>query len=140
MKLLGFLGEIFTPLTKLVDELHTSEEEKLTIKSQLLSLQVAGMQQAFDYERANLEARARIIETEAKAKSWLTRTWRPVTMIVFLVLVIAYWFGLTPPGLSEDRVADVFGLIKLGLGGYVIGRSGEKVAETVVGAFKRPEQ
>ena len=36
MNILSFIGEIFKPAAKLIDDLHTSDEEKLTLKINLL--------------------------------------------------------------------------------------------------------
>jgi len=138
--LLGFIREVFKPAAKLVDELHTSDDERLAAKAALLEVQVDFLEKGLDYETAQLEAKARIIEAEAKSEHWLTSTWRPATMVTFVLLTVAYWFGLTPDGLSEERVADVFDLIKIGLGGYLVGRSVEKVVPATVAAFKSKEQ
>ena len=77
------------------------------------------------------------IRAEANSQSWLARNWRPITMLTFLVLIVAYWFGFTAPGLTEAAVVEVFSLIKIGLGGYVVGRSAEKIAPSVIEALKK---
>ena len=46
-------------------------------------------------------AAADIIKAEAESKHWLTSNWRPITMLVFVVLIVARWFGWAAPGLSE---------------------------------------
>jgi hypothetical protein len=49
----------------------------------------------------------------------------PITMITFLFLVVMDSFGL----LSFRLSGDVWLLLQIGLGGYVVGRSGEKIVE-----------
>lgn len=39
----------------------------------------------------------------------------------------------------EIRFNEAWGLLKIGLGGYVIGRSAEKIAPTLKGAMKKDE-
>ena len=39
MNVLGLVGQIFKPAMEMIDNVHTSEEEKLTKKAQLLELQ-----------------------------------------------------------------------------------------------------
>ena len=39
MGLFDFIGGIFAPASKLVDDLHTSDEEKLTLKNELANIQ-----------------------------------------------------------------------------------------------------
>ncbi|NWO05552.1 MAG: hypothetical protein HLX50_07570 [Alteromonadaceae bacterium] len=87
-----------------------------------------------DLERARIETRGQVVQAEAQGESWLQRNWRPLTMIWFSVLIGGYWFGYTPPNLSEAAVLSLFGLMKLGLGGYVIGRSAEKITQHATGS------
>ena len=39
-------------------------------------------------------------------------------------------------GMTEPEYLEVYGLIKIGLGGYVVGRSAEKIAPSLIGAIK----
>lgn len=63
--------------------------------------------------------------------SFLQRNWRPGLMVFFAGLIGGYWFGFTPENLSEESIQDLFELVKLGIGGYVVGRSAEKIAQTI---------
>lgn len=117
----------------LVDELHTSEEEKLTLKQHFLTIQSQTLDSTLEYEGKILQARANIILEEAKGRWWEPKAiWRPLTMLTFLGLVVSYWFGYTPENLQPDDMDNLFLLIQIGLGGYVVGRSGEQIAKTVV--------
>ena len=132
MKLLSFVSNIFKPAVELIDALHTSEEEKLKIKALLLESQIDMLANTLEYEAKRLEQRASIIKQEAAGESWLQRSWRPVTMLTFLALVV-----LDQTGLLAFRLApEAWTLLQLGLGGYVVGRSAEKVAPSIVKALK----
>ena len=85
-------------------------------------------------EQTRLEVRGQAIQAEATGESWLQRNWRPLTMIWFSILLGGYWFGYTPENLSEEAILSLFGLIKLGLGGYVLGRSAEKITKEFSGS------
>ena len=78
-----------------------------------------------DYQSKLLDSQTRFIESEAKSQSWLQRNWRPINMITFLFLVIMDSFGL----LSFRLSGEAWLLLQIGLGGYVVGRSGEKIVE-----------
>jgi len=65
-------------------------------------------------------------------QSWLQRTWRPITMLVFVGLIVARWLGWSAPNLGEAEVLKLWDIVEIGLGGYVIGRSAEKILPTVV--------
>lgn len=134
MTFLSFIGDIFKPAADLIDELHTSEEEKLTLKQQFFAVQATLYSKALEYEARIAEAQSRIVEGEAKSESWLTSNWRPLTMVTFVVLVVCRWFGLTVD-ITPEIEEKLWGVIQIGIGGYVIGRSTEKVIPSVADAI-----
>jgi len=85
-------------------------------------------------EKARLESRSSIITAEASGESWLQRNWRPMLMLWFAALVGGYWFGLTPDNLSQQTVIALFDIVQLGVGGYIAGRSAEKITRTMTGS------
>ena len=98
MSIWRFLSAVVEPVTKLVDELHTSDEERLQIKAKLFEMQTAMAAKAMDYETRLVESKTKIITAEAHGASWLQRNWRPITMLTFLALVVFDTFGLTASG------------------------------------------
>jgi len=74
-----------------------------------------------------IKQQANIIVAEANGDSWLQRNWRPLVMMNFAGLVTAHWLGYTPPNLPSTQVLALLDIVKVGLGGYVVGRSAEKV-------------
>ena len=82
-------------------------------------------------------AAAKIIQTEAASTHWLAANWRPLTMITFTALIVARWMGWVAPNLSEAEYHKLWSIIEFGLGGYVVGRSVEKVSPTIATAMKR---
>ncbi len=81
-------------------------------------------------------AAADIVKAEAQGESWLQRSWRPILMLTFAALIVARWFGLAAPGLTEAEYLKLWSIVELGLGGYVIGRSAEKIAPAVADAIR----
>ena len=139
MNLFSLIGQIFKPAAELVDNIHTSEDEKLARKAQMLELQVQFLEYALEYEQDQLKQKAKIITAEANSESWVTRSWRPITMLAFVACTMAYWFGLTPDTLPESAVDNMFTLIQIGVGGYIGGRSAEKSVPAVIRAMKEKE-
>lgn len=141
MPIWNFISGILGPVSKIVDDLHTSAEEKLLIKAELTRIQTEFATKSLEYEGKLFEQRAAIVGKEATSESPLTRMWRPITMLTFLGIVVWFVVGKAVgwPLPEEQFVNNVFGLIKLGLGGYIIGRSAEKVVPGVVAAFKKKE-
>ena len=123
------IAGIFKPAAQLIDELHTSEDERLQAKGHLLDVQAAAMQKVFDYETSLIESQAKIVHAEACSSHWLTANWRPITMLTFLTLAVGDSMGWLQAPLRDEA----WTLLEIGLGGYIIGRSGEKIAKTIKG-------
>lgn len=82
-------------------------------------------------------SQADIVKTEAASNHWLAANWRPLLMLTFGGLIVARWFGWAAPNLSQDEYLKLWDIVQFGLGGYVVGRSVEKVAPAIAGALKR---
>ncbi len=82
-------------------------------------------------------AQSDIVKTEAASSHWLAANWRPITMLTFVGLIVARWFGWAAPNLSEAEYLKLWDIVNVGLGGYVVGRSVEKIAPALVGALKK---
>ncbi len=133
MAVWSFLSGLVEPVTNLIDDMHISDEERLQVKSKLFEMQSAMAAQVLDYEARLVEAKTKVITAEAQGASWMQRNWRPITMLTFLGLVVADTFGLT-----EFRLAsEAWTLLQIGLGGYVVGRSAEKVIPKVTEVMRK---
>ncbi len=133
MNVLSFISSIFEPAVKLVDELHTSEEEKLDMRRRIQQIENEFLGKVLEYETKLMDNQATIIKAEAMGQSWLQRSWRPITMLTFLVLVVFDSFGVLATPLADEAWL----LLQIGLGGYVAGRSAEKITSQVMGARAR---
>ena len=82
-------------------------------------------------------AQAQIVQAEAASTNWLASSWRPITMLTFVCLIVARWFGWAAPNLTEAEYLKLWDIVQLGLGGYVIGRSVEKIVPSIADAIKK---
>lgn len=110
---------LITPVTNIIDKLIPDPQAAAQAKLKLTEMGQRG-------ELAELDGAVKVITAEAQGGGWLQRNWRPMVMLWFAGLVGAHWLGFTPENLSEDQIADLLDIVKVGLGGYVIGRSVEK--------------
>lgn len=118
LALLGF-GE------KLLDKILPDPNQRAEATRKLLELQQQG-------ELKELEASMSVIVAEAKSEHWLAATWRPITMLTFVAIVANNYilypylslFWEAAPVLALPP--DLWDLIKIGLGGYVVSRGVEK--------------
>ena len=82
-------------------------------------------------------AAADIVRTEAASQHWLAANWRPLTMLTFVALIVARFLGWGAPNVTEAEYLRLWDLMTIGLGGYVGGRTIEKVAPTIAAALKK---
>ncbi|WP_027368193.1 3TM-type holin [Desulfocurvibacter africanus] len=135
MSIIGFLTELITPISRIIDK-FTSDKERLEAQAAILRLEVQLSERMLGYETRLMEAQARAIAAEAQGNGWLQRNWRPVTMLVFLALVVLDSVDWLPNRLAPQA----WTLLQIGLGGYVAGRSLEKVAPRVTEALSRKDK
>lgn len=123
-KLLGlFKSDIIKDIGGVIDGLQVSDEEKGAIKNKLTDLVLSKLAQVVEYQH-------NVILAEVGKSSWLTSSWRPIVMLTFTTLLVMRWMGVTIE-VDKEMEVQLMELIKLGLGGYVIGRSLEQTAKTV---------
>ena len=107
-------------VSKIVDKIapdaDLAEKLKFEITKALIAL-----------DNKTIQTQANVIMSEANGDSWLQRNWRPLVMLNFSCLITAHWLGYTPENLSELQILALLEIVKVGLGGYVLGRSAEKV-------------
>lgn len=116
---LTFLKPAFSIIDKLVED----KDQATRIKAEL---QVNASQSVNEL----VKNKTALIMAEIKGESALQRNWRPILMMWFAILIGAHWLGFTAPNLTEQVVIELLTIVKVGLGGYVLGRSGEKIMKT----------
>jgi hypothetical protein len=136
MKILSFISSIFKPVTDLIDKGIVDKDKANELRAALYAAEAQLAVKVIEYEEKLVQAQADAITTEAKGESWLQRNWRPVTMLTFVVLVVARWLGFADSTISEAVELELMTLIQIGLGGYVVGRSVEKVLPKVAEIVK----
>jgi hypothetical protein len=116
---------LFNTIDKAVPDKDLAAKLKADLQTQML--------QSHTQE---LTAAARIIEAEAKA-GWFASSWRPLLMYV-LIFILIWNYVLGPvilfffkASITITLPGDVWTLLQIGLGGYVVGRSAESVARTM---------
>lgn len=115
------IDSIFGTVDKVVEDKDLANQLKQTLKMQVLGL--------LDTE---IKAARDIIVAEISSDSFLAKNWRPITMLVFVTIIannyiiypyLSLFFTNAP---MLEIPTDMWALLKIGLGGYVVGRSVEK--------------
>lgn len=117
-------------LGKVLDSIFPDPAQKAEIESKLMLGLMA-------HEQEVQKAVGAIIQTEAASEHWLAANWRPLAMLTFVTLIVARWFGWAAPSLSEAEYLKLWDIVELGLGGYVMGRSLEKVVPSLGNILKK---
>jgi len=119
--MLNLLGPVAGAVFKTIDKVVDNKGEANKLKAKVQEKIIAG-------ELAELEGAAKTIQIEAQG-GFLQRNWRPIMMLVFAGLMVAHWFGFTAPNIPESVQNSLLNIILVGIGGYTVGRSAEKVAD-----------
>jgi hypothetical protein len=128
--LLPLLGGIGSQIAKNLFPDPADETKRQEIETQFQTQIVANA-------AAIEEAAAGIINTEAASTHWLAANWRPLTMLVFVGLIVSRWLGYSAENMTEAEYLSIYDLVKIGLGGYVVGRSAEKIVPKIIDARRK---
>ena len=129
--ILDFLkGNAIDAIGKVVDNVITNDDEKSKAKKELTEVVLKSLN-----EVANVQGE--VIKKEMEA-NFLQRSWRPLLMLTFGTILVCKWFGLTDGSIDNELELKLMDIVQLGLGGYVVGRSVEKVAGTVTANIDMP--
>jgi len=122
------IGAALSIGSKLIDKLFPDPEAKARANLELMALAQAG-------ELKELDAAMKVIVAEASSSNVLASSWRPITMLTFVLIVAnnyilyPYLSLFWPDAPQLELPPDLWDLLKIGLGGYVVGRSVEKTAK-----------
>ncbi len=116
-------------LSSLIERVFPDKIEQDKAKARLLEL-------TYQAKAEEYKAKSAIVTAEARGQNWLQRNWRPVTMMVFLSVIILNYIlapllgavGLIVP--TVPIAPEMWTGLTVGIGGYIVGRSGEKITTT----------
>ena len=132
---MGILGKLFgkglsditSSIGGVIDNLSTSDKEKLEAKAKLTEIVTDKLTEMASYQKE-------VLVTELKG-NFLQKSWRPIIMLAFGTIVIVACFY----NVKLNKVPEEFwGLLKIGIGGYIGGRSLEKITGKVTENIDMP--
>lgn len=119
----GIIGGIISALGSVFGGLFKAKEKQGEIIGK--AIDAVGELAGSNAERER--AAALVVAAEAQSDSWVARNWRPITMCIFVGLIVARFFGLVPTNMSPMEYERLWDLVEVGMGGYVVSRSVEKI-------------
>lgn len=123
---LPIINGMLTSVTRLIDNLSANSKEKEKLKADV-------SRTIMEHLDSMAQVQKDIIITEAKG-NWLQRSWRPLVMLSFAFVVL---LGVFIPIPLLNNSSPFWSLLEIGLGGYVIGRSAEKITTNITNLKRR---
>jgi hypothetical protein len=105
-----WIKSIFSPAADLIDNLHTSEEEKGKLRNELAKIQSQMHSKSVE-----------LMTAEVKSDHFLVAAWRPLCVLTLISLIVADAYGWAKAPQQIYDLANMF------LTTYAGGRSLEKI-------------
>lgn len=123
MGILSFIGDLFKPAAKLVDDVHTSDEERLKLRNELAKIESEITLKYMDLQGKLAEIQAQLAEAQAKvaiaettSESWFVRHYRPIIITSMFAMIVCESFGFLKTDLPEvfwQIFAAAFGVMSV---------------------------
>jgi hypothetical protein len=132
---ISWVTEGIKAISGIIDDVSTTDEERLQATAKLKQIEDVFNTKALEYEARIAQTQSEVIIAEAKGNGWLQNNWRPSLMAVFGIIIAnnyilaPYLTAMFSWEVVLDIPADLWDLLKLGVGGYIGGRSVEKVVK-----------
>ena len=127
-----FIANILSPVTKLIDEVDTSDEERLKLRNQLARIERDVKLKALELDKEIFDGQTKIQLAELKQESNFVKmarpfaTWSLVSIILFNYVgspVLKFLYGIDFPPINDTAIITL-GAIS---GTHTLGRSLEKI-------------
>lgn len=127
---------IFTALAGLIPGIGKAIEKAVPDKDLAKKLAYEINSLVLGVERDAINAKAGVIVAEAQGESNIQRNWRPITMLTFVAIiannyiVVPYATAFVGPDVIPmlEIPPGMWSLLTVGIGGYIGGRSWEKIS------------
>jgi hypothetical protein len=133
MSAIPIVGKIIDGVITLIDKVVPDRDEANRIKAEITKLAYSQEHEKFV---KLVEEQSKIIIAEATG-GWLQRNWRPILMLVIIIIIannyifFPYAHMFWPEKVTMlDLPAELWSLMQIGIGGYIVGRTAEKGIET----------
>ena len=127
------IGKVVEKVLGIVDQAVPDGDLREKLKSEI---QTNLMQLDYSAFEKEIDARAKIILAEIQGESKWQRNWRPALMWICIVIIANNFLVYPYLSLFFDKVVILelpewlYRAMTIGVGGYVLGRSGEKMIKT----------
>lgn len=133
LDLLNPIKDVADLANSIIGKFVADPTEKVKLQQQLLDQQTALQSKAMDLQGQLADAQQKVIVAEATGSSWMQRNWRPITMLSFVAImlnnfILAPYAAACGAHIPTLTIPDpMWGLLTVGIGGYIGARTLEKV-------------
>ena len=128
MSILTVIKNLIPSIGRTIEKAVTDKDAARRLKTEIETLLIGA-------QNSLVESQTKIIVAEAQGGSFIQRSWRPITMLMFVAIIAnnyilvpyAVAFGAEVPML--DIPPGMWSLLTVGIGGYIGGRTYEKVTK-----------
>lgn len=125
--------DMMKPLTTLINAIGETVDRLTLPAREKRQLEAELTEKLQTHVEKLAEEQSSVLREEARG-NWLQRSWRPLVMLTFATIILTGTFVSLPTLADTSRFWD---LLEIGLGGYVIGRGGEKILQTITRKRRR---
>ena len=117
-------GNLGNAIKGILDKVITTDKERLEAQQKI-------DETLSTYGQSIIESASKVVQTEAQGGK-LQRNWRPIIMLMFGFIIIYEYFISSIFNLPKSNLPEQFWyLLELGMGGYVVGRTAEKITNSL---------
>ncbi len=126
------------PINKIIESYVSDLELRRKLQAELETNMITHLGKSLELQQA-------IVLAEVKSEHWLTRSWRPILMMTLMFFLILVGFIIPLADLAAGHAIPFnprwnalpegfWNFLSVGVGGYIGGRSVEKIADAAVTA------
>jgi len=94
MSIFNFLGDIFTPIAKIVDEVHVSDEERGVLQNKLAEIEAKVSTKMMELQSKSIDAQAKMEIAIQTNGNTFTKSIRPVISLLAFLVIMAMGLGI----------------------------------------------
>jgi hypothetical protein len=116
---------LFSPATKLIDKVSTTDQERLELRNELAKIEAQVQSQVIELEKRVIEAQLEVQKAELGSSHWIVAAWRPIASLSMVAIAIYHSYSGVPMPSSMNSLIELF------LGVHAGGRTVEKIASSI---------
>jgi hypothetical protein len=130
---MGIISVLLPSLMEVIGKFITSDADKAKAQAEIT-------RHLLENEASLVNSAKEVVKAEIESESKLAKNWRPILMYLLMsllvwIVAIAPVFGLVSATKEslEAVPGDLWSLLMIGMGGYILGRTGENIVKTIKG-------